>query len=182
MRWIALTLAFFVAACGGGLTEEERIARCLQLLRDYDRELITSRNDSALATRVIGTQVAAFDRTDIIVSGLRQYSCAVRLSDLPDLGETAARMQAFNGRGAGQLSVPEYLHAGLTVDGPTRVALADYFRGLGYDTRETGAPGVGRRFWVGPLTTIEARRGAEALAQAAQLRTAYTVTRLPYPR
>ncbi|MEO0388836.1 MAG: hypothetical protein AAF281_15165 [Pseudomonadota bacterium] len=183
MRWSVLGLvSVWLAGCGGGMTEAERIQQCLNLFRDYDRALLLSAGNSEIVRRTIGTQVNAFDRTDIVVSGLRQFDCWTRLSRIPDLGETAARMQAFNAAGIGALTAPEYLHAGLVAGGRGERALKDFFTGLGYPVRTTGAPGLGRRVWVGPLDTVEARRGAEALASAAGLSTAYTVTRLPYPR
>jgi len=170
-----------LAACAADISETERQAQCLRLFKDYDRQLILP-TESEIVRRTIGSPIAGPDREAVIVSGLRQYSCAVQLSELPDLAATAERMQAFGASGVGRLARPEYLHAGLASNGDVARALTDFFRGLGYPTRETGAPGLGRRIWVGPLDTVEARRGAEALARAAGLGTAYTVTRLPYPR
>ncbi len=182
MRWIVLGIAaFMLVACVEDLSEEQRLARCVDFFKDYDRELRFDVDESAIVRRVVGEPIG-FDRELSIRSALLQYRCETRLDDLPDLDAVASGLQAYRGDGAGQLAVPEYLHAGLARDGRVASALTEYFTGLGYRVRTTGAPGLGRRVFVGPLETVEARRGAETVARAAGLGTTYTVTRLPWPR
>lgn len=184
MRWIVMgVLGVVLAACADGLTEAERQQQCLRLFKDYDRELRFSAENTQIVRRTIGAPIVDIGGEARAVSGLRQYDCWVDLDDVPDLEVTAAQMQAFRADGVGRLATPEYLHLGLHRGVRSQRAIGDYFTDLGYTVRTTGAPGLGRRLWVGPLETVEARRGAEALASAALLGgTAYTVTRLPYPR
>lgn len=179
MRWIGFGLLFGLLGCGGvEMAEEERIARCLGHFRDYDRALAFGGGESEIVRRVIGNTDTRPLAREIAEAGLKRLEC---YSEPGDLSAAAAGSARFAGDGIGTLARPEYLHAGLYRGRGEANRVSAYFKELGYRVRNVGAPGLGRRIFVGPLESVEARRGAEALARAAGLKTSYTVERLPWP-
>ncbi len=176
---LGLVVAAGLAACTQEMSETERRAECVEAFQRYDREVILDRpSESAIVRRVVGDVDIGPDFRSVRESRLRTLRCYESLEGL----EEAARLgQRFNAAGTGRLAEPEYLHAGLVRSNGQAAVLKRFFTDLGYRVRDVGAPKVGRRVFVGPLETVEARRGAEQLARLADLTSVYTVTRLPWP-
>ncbi|QHQ35792.1 hypothetical protein [Algicella marina] len=180
MRWMSgLLVLVLIGGCTTEISETERRARCVAAFERYDREVIFARpTESAIVQRVIGDANPGPDFRFAMEGELRGLNC---YEDLDGLAEAARLGQRFDANGVGRLAEPEYLHAGMVRSNGQAAVLKKFFTDLGYRVRDVGAPKLGRRIFVGPLDTVEARRGAEQLARMADLATVYTVTRLPWP-
>jgi len=177
MRPAAMLLALALGSLAGCTAEQ--IARagaepdCLTLFRNYDQAVQAFGNDDRdWGGDGLGWKVpTAVDRAG---QRLRMNGC---LTSNADLGASYLLVDDLRGTRiveSGAPVQPIYLHVGI-VEGITgEVQARQFFGSLGLRVRSQGAPGLGRRIYVGPFAT----EGGLAEATAIAIRAGFVA---PYP-
>ena len=65
---------------------------------------------------------------------------------------------------SGAAIAPIYLHVGIVTSSEDDARARAFFEGQGLRARSVGAPGLGRRVYVGPFASAGALEGGRALA------------------
>lgn len=141
---VVLGLSLLAACALPPQTPASRAATCEGLLRDFEREVrFTDPYTSELTLKpAIDRLAGQIMRADCITSG----------RDLGDLiGLRLERAGVAPAPPGGLPPVP--VHAGVVPGIGDEIAALQFFRGLGYEARSIDAPGLGRRIYVGPLTS-----------------------------
>lgn len=145
-RQVSLGLgALLIAAC----TLPQRApfgdpAVCLQTFRSYDRA-VRSAGPSATTQLRPQPQVARYGQL-LITRG-----CLTRQPDLVGIESLAERLRPFEIVNSGAPTRASAVHAGIVDGFSSQARASSFFSSLGYRSRSIGAPGVGRRIYLGPF-------------------------------
>ncbi|MSU91608.1 hypothetical protein GE300_18680 [Rhodobacteraceae bacterium 2CG4] len=166
----ALVLSLLAAGCAAAPADPAaRAGTCRALFQVYDREV--ARQPPAMLEL---DETLLFGRRAPDPAGLRQYRCVRFESDLAAGADLSAHRAPPPGQGAAR-----YVHlATMAADGAA-ARLAGRVAALGYRVETRGAPGLGRRVFVGPLRTPAEVGAALRLAAALGLDDAYPLSRIP---
>ncbi|MBA3323862.1 MAG: hypothetical protein H0T41_00790 [Rhodobacteraceae bacterium] len=137
-----LTLAACAAPPGGAATPG-----CVRLLQNYDLAERNFGNSSSLRELALPS---AIERTAQLA---RQAGCITRAGDLDRLD---AQRDAFAATLQGERGAPiprTWLQVGVVAGVASEVQARNFFGGLGFTVRSRGAPGLGRRIFIGLFTT-----------------------------
>jgi hypothetical protein len=138
---------------------------CLALFQSYDRAVRT------YPANAFGSD----DNPAPMVPGpvsrparlLIKEGCRTSSADLDGLPELAARLTGHQVVNSGATIRPTVVHLGIVTGIEDERDVTRFFRGLGYGTRGTGAPTLGRRIYVGTFTSQGALDEAMAIAREA---------------
>ena len=130
--------------------------RCIVLFRTYDAIDASMSTPSGKRDRM--PIPSALQRP---VGDLQQAGC-LTLSDELDLAVAGAPVTD-----GGAAIDPVGLHAGVVTSMEDEVAARAFFSERGVPARSIGAPGLGRRIYLGPFATEDALASATALARGA---------------
>lgn len=165
--------ALLVGACTTApVSDASRAGICRDLFQRYDRDLELR----GPASGFMGTARTRTAYPTLNLGGLRQYNCVTYASELPDFASLDAAALRAPARGSGPT---RYVHlaTGATDDVANR--LASEARNLGYPVQTKGAPGLGRRVFLGPLRSPAEEGAALRLAEAMGFNDAYLLSRIP---
>ena len=98
---------------------------------------------------------------------LRQQGCLTRSSDLDGMEALFARLSPHVITNSGAPIRATAVHVGIVMSIPDEARATRFFRGLGYRSRGIGAPGLGRRIYIGPFTSQGALDEALEIAREA---------------
>jgi hypothetical protein len=153
----ATPLVILAALAGGcAAPPDAGGASCVALFERYDRIEATMSTPSGRADR--RAIPPALERP---VGDLRQAGCLTLSRDL-DLA--VAGPPVTDG---GAAITPVGVHAGVVTNVADEAAALQFFAARGVAARSIGAPGLGRRIYLGPFATEGALQSATALARAA---------------
>jgi hypothetical protein len=93
--------------------------------------------------------------------------CITRQQDLAGLEQTAERLQPHRITDSGAPTRATAVHAGIVDGFASQARVSAFFSQLGYRNRSRGAPGVGRRIYIGPFYSEGAIEEAIAVARQA---------------
>lgn len=147
-----------------------RAGTCRLLFQVYDREVALQPPGILDMDRG-----PLFDRSEPDLSGLRQYRC---VSFASDVAGAEADLSAFAAPPMGT-GAARYVHLATMAGDDAAAALAARVRALGYRVETRGAPGLGRRVFVGPLRSPAEVGMTLRLAEALGLDAAYKLSRIP---
>lgn len=160
---LLLCAAAALASCGVIPAQTPDRAACVGLFQEYDRLL---RFRPEYVDEIRGGIRLSDGRLAQIGVLLVQNDCLTRPGDLAGMDAVAA---ARAGRGVVEggesLGRPVAVHAG-AVTGGADEAIA-FFEGLGVRATSIGSPRLGRRVYVGPVTTVDGLNALTGLAREA---------------
>lgn len=167
----ALTVLAGCASVPGGLTPIE--PNCVSLFRNYDRAVL----QFGYSDRVRDGRVSFLVPTAVGRAGqrLRQYDCLTTNEDIFRMTLLAPTLRGALVGESGAAIEPISLHVGIVPGITSEVQTRTFFNSLGIRTRSIGAPGLGRRIFLGPFATA----GGLAEATDIALQAGFVA---PYPR
>ncbi len=101
------------------------------------------------------------------VGRVRDNGCLTSGEDLANLPALAERLAPFTIDNSGPATGPTTVQLGIVTGINDEGRVTDFVRSLGYRSRGIGAEGLGRRLFIGPLTTESAVTQALAVAREA---------------
>ena len=162
----ALILVLLAGGCAATVPAPQPAAgeRCVALFRAYDATAETMSTPSGRSDRM-----PIPPRLQRPVQELRAAGCLTP-SDALDLAVAAPPVAD-----GGAAIAPTALHAGVVTTMADDAAAQGFFEAHGAPARSIGAPGLGRRIYLGPFATEGALAGAAALARPAGFVAPYPV-------
>lgn len=179
---IAVTLAAALAAVSAcapaqPLSSADKTSRCIAAYQNYDQAVLLEPDRSALLDGIVPRVTGGGPGRTGAESALRQFDCIVFPQYVPDpatvdlsdlarpIGETRQR--------------PRYLHLAIVTNNALEDRVRSALTGVGYPVRVKGASNLGRRIFIGPLTSPAEQASAEAAAARLGFTSLYTLTRIP---
>ena len=138
--------------------------RCERALKAYDRAVVdfsSSRDTENL------TLAAPIERTAQAATRAKCLLRAEAMDGLPRLAAEIARERTEAPVGPGAAIRSTRLQAGVVAGVVAELQARNFFGALGYRVRSQGAPGLGRRIFLGPFTDAAALAEAVAIARRA---------------
>ncbi|NNU79815.1 hypothetical protein HMH01_05100 [Halovulum dunhuangense] len=172
---LASIIGLSACAVGPGIPDPSRADSCRAAFMDYDRELRASPRffEGVLVVGGMDAPSGAFAAESRIL----QLGCTVFPNRMPDIA--ALDLSAFAMPAGGVAAPRKMLHLATVTTNTSEAELVRLARRLGYPVTVRGADRLGRRVFLGPLTTDAAQRQALALARALGFDAAYLLTRVP---
>jgi|GEM_PF-3793113 len=173
-RGISLLCALLAGCTPGPQVEASRAAECRAAFQSYDRAVRFTPSATFLAlpkpTPIIRQQ------GNSARARIQQLGCVTFPREVPQIESVdLAGLEA----GPGPAASRKYLHVGILSSNGTEGVLRDRFAALGYPVRVEGAELLGRRFFVGPLSTAGDQARAAQAAEALGFDSAYLLTAVP---
>lgn len=165
----ACGLLVAVGGCSGGPIADQPSrgdpAVCLDLFESYDRAVRFNPSNA------YGTDDAP---APIMPSGVERPArllvrggCLTSAADLDGMPALAAKLAGHQVADSGP-AIPEVpVHLGIVTGIGDEREATRFFRGLGYRSRGIGAPGLGRRLYIGPFVSQGALEDAIGIAREA---------------
>ena len=160
-----LLLALLAGGCAAGpgpVGADRSPERCLAAFQRYDLVKASMSTPSGRRDRM--AIPPALQRP---VQDLQEARCLTRSDDL-DLAAAAPPVVA-----GGAAIAPVAVHAGVVMSSEDDAAAQAFFEANGVPARSIGAPGLGRRIYLGPFATQGGLDGGLALARAAGFASPY---------
>ncbi len=167
----ALLLSAFCAPAhaevpGGSMATSD----CVDLFQTFDRTEANMSTPTGWRDRMVIPP--ALQRPTI---RLRSAGCITMSDDLAPMATLAAPAVTDSGRAI----PPTRIHAGAVTSMADDAAAKAFFTAHGLNATSIGSSALGRRIYVGPLTTEGALQGALALAQSAGFASPYPASQRP---
>lgn len=144
-------------------------AVCERRLRDYDRAALFFSNGGWSRDQFLSREVQS------AAQSARQAGCVTGTDITDRLAQELPAARATPRGEHGAPIRPTWLQVGVVGGITAEVQSREFFSGLGFTVRSRGAPGLGRRIFIGPFATEGGLNDAVALAT----RVGFVA---PYPR
>ncbi len=157
------------AICAGSAVQAASTAAsgdaCVALFQRYDAVQATMSTPHGAADRMPIPPSLQFP-----VTQLQSAGCMTLTNELTGMASADGRPVADGGPA---LVPPSALHVGVVTNSADEANAVGFFQGRGIRVRTVGAPGLGRRIYVGPFATEGALSSARDLALAAGFSSPY---------
>jgi hypothetical protein len=142
---------------------------CERILQDYDRTVLFYSSSANVGSVALQPQIAQAAQKAFLAGCVTPDLDMIRLNRLTD--EMAGATVVESGAAIRPIALQVGIVGGVT----SEVQARTFFSGLGLRVRSQGAPGLGRRIYLGPFQTAGGLASAAALAERAGFIA-------PYPR